>query len=71
MRKNIFQNIILGSEKNKTRILVTHAIDFIHKADKIIYMESGKIVHQGVFEEIKEKEEIKELLEIQNKEFGD
>ena len=30
--------------KNKTRILVTHAIDFIHKADKIIYMETGKII---------------------------
>ena len=43
VRKKIFSNIILGSEKNKTRILVTHAIDFIHMADKVIYMEGGRI----------------------------
>ena len=33
VRKLIIENVILGKLKNKTRILVTHAIDFVHFAD--------------------------------------
>ena len=29
--------------KDKTRILVTHAVDFIHLADHIIIMNEGRI----------------------------
>ena len=36
--EKIFSNLLLGHLRNKTRILVTHAIDFIHLADKIIIM---------------------------------
>lgn len=43
VRKKIFMNLILGYLKNKTRILVTHAIDFIHLADRIIIMDKGRI----------------------------
>lgn len=37
------ENVILGVLKDKTRILVTHALDLVHKADSIIIMEKGKI----------------------------
>ena len=30
--------------KNKTRILVTHAIDFLQFADSIIYLREGRVV---------------------------
>lgn len=43
VRKKIFMNLILGYLKKKTRILVTHAIDFIHLADRIIIMDKGRI----------------------------
>ena len=49
VRKKIFQNVFLGHLRNKTRILVTHAIDFIHQADKIVIMDQGKIVAQGSY----------------------
>lgn len=44
VRKRIMKNVILGSLKEKTRILVTHAIDFIHLADRIFIMKGGRIV---------------------------
>ena len=43
MRKNIFNKIFLGLMKEKTRILVTHAVDFVHLADHIVIMKDGKV----------------------------
>jgi len=43
VRKNIMNNVLNGMLKDKTRILVTHAIDFIHMADRIVIMDSGRI----------------------------
>ena len=37
----------MGLLKNKTRILVTHALDFLHLCDKIIVMKEGQIVIEG------------------------
>jgi len=39
--------------KGKTRILVTHAIDFLEHVDRIIIMEGGRPAVDGTFEEIK------------------
>lgn len=39
--------------KNKTRILVTHAIDFLEVVDRIIIMEKGIPVLDGTFEELR------------------
>ncbi len=36
--------------KDKTRILVTHAVDFIHLADHVIIMKEGRIQAQGSYE---------------------
>jgi ABC-type bacteriocin/lantibiotic exporter with double-glycine peptidase domain len=56
VRKKIIKNVILGSLKDKTRVLVTHAIDFIHLADRICIMKGGRIVEQGTFETIAKSE---------------
>ena len=40
--------------KEKTRILVTHAIDFLHLADKVVIMDDGKIDASGSFESLKD-----------------
>lgn len=41
VKKNIFENVFVGDLKNKTRILVTHAVDFLHLVDKIILLKEG------------------------------
>ena len=38
VRKKVFSEVFVGLMKDKTRILVTHAVDFIHLADQIIIM---------------------------------
>jgi len=63
VRKNIINNVINGLLKGKTTILVTHAIDFLHLADKVIIMDEGKINAFGHFNDIQENKLLKELLE--------
>jgi ATP-binding cassette subfamily C (CFTR/MRP) protein 1 len=49
VRKKIFTKVIVGMLKEKTRILVTHAVDFLHLSDKIIVLNDGKIQAIGTF----------------------
>lgn len=43
VKKEIFKNVFLGLLKEKTRILVTHAVEFLHLADRIVIMNDGRI----------------------------
>jgi ABC-type enterochelin transport system ATPase subunit len=42
----------VGLMKDKTRILVTHAVDFVHLADHIIIMKDGKVSAQGSYSDL-------------------
>ena len=53
VRKQIIKNVYFGVLKDKTRILVTHALDFLSQADHIIMMDNGTIEAQGTFDELK------------------
>ncbi|GAV08511.1 hypothetical protein RvY_18193 [Ramazzottius varieornatus] len=44
---HIFDQCILKLLRGKTRLLVTHHLDFLQAADRILVMEQGKIVHNG------------------------
>ena len=44
VKKKIFENVLLDHLKEKTIILVTHAIDFLHLVDRIVVFDEGKIV---------------------------
>merc|ERR1719181_1022993 len=67
VRKQIFQRVFRGMLKNKTRILATHAIDFVHLADRVIVMKDGEVKVQGTHQEVMEHELVKEIYEIHNK----
>jgi ABC-type bacteriocin/lantibiotic exporter with double-glycine peptidase domain len=41
VKKSIFEKVLLDQLKGRTRILVTHAIDFLHLVDHIIVMDGG------------------------------
>ncbi|XP_068082959.1 ATP-binding cassette sub-family C member 4 [Anabrus simplex] len=45
--KQIFSSCIKDFLKNKTRILVTHQLQYLHEADYVIVMDDGKIQLQG------------------------
>lgn len=45
--QHVFDNLLLGILKSKTRIVVTHRVDFGLYADHVIIMEKGRIIEQG------------------------
>ncbi|KAK5580820.1 hypothetical protein RB653_000844 [Dictyostelium firmibasis] len=53
----LFEKCINGMMKNKTRILVTHQIQFIPFADHIVIIKDGSII-QGSYKELKEEKSI-------------
>ena len=59
VKKKIFTNVFMGELSQKTRVLVTHAIDFLHLVDKILLMKDGEIILSGSYEDIKENAYLK------------
>ncbi|CAL1534987.1 unnamed protein product [Lymnaea stagnalis] len=45
--KHIYTNCIMGLLRGKTRLLCTHHVKFLNRADYVILMEAGRIVHSG------------------------
>jgi len=64
VKKRIFKNVFLNKLKNRTRILVTHAIDFLHLVDSIILLDKGKIIFKGNYKEVKDNMYLKKLVSI-------
>lgn len=52
VRKSIFKRAFQTMLKKKTRVLVTHAIDFLHLADRVVVMKDGEIRTTGTYEEV-------------------
>jgi len=50
--KKIMNDLIINYLKNKTRIIVTHALQYLQYMDRIIYMKNGRIEWQGTYKEI-------------------
>uniref|UniRef100_A0A671QFW2 ATP-binding cassette sub-family C member 10 n=1 Tax=Sinocyclocheilus anshuiensis TaxID=1608454 RepID=A0A671QFW2_9TELE len=49
---HLMEKCILGILKNKTRILCTHRIEFVDKADVVVLMDNGLIVKTGTPKEV-------------------
>ncbi|KAJ8932364.1 hypothetical protein NQ314_014731 [Rhamnusium bicolor] len=54
--KHLFEECIKNYLKNKTRILVTHQLQFLKQADLIVVMNNGKITKVGSYNELSENE---------------
>ena len=59
----IIKNCIIKFLNGKTRILVTHALQFVSFCDRIFYMKNGKIVWNGKYDEIKKESFFKDFYE--------
>ena len=64
VRKQIINNVYFGVLKDRTRILVTHAIDFLNKADHIVMMDQGRIKAQGTYAELEKLKEFSDLMDL-------
>lgn len=50
--QKLFEQLLLGAWSERTRLLVTHRLSALHRVDRILFMEDGKILDQGTFEEL-------------------
>ena len=57
------KNCIIKYLKGKTRIIVTHALQYLKYMDRIFYMKDGRISWIGKYEEIEESN-ISDLLKF-------
>ena len=63
----VMKNCIIKHLSNKTRILVTHALQYVPFANRIIYMNKGEIKWVGTYQEIKEQDFFKSFYEKMNR----
>lgn len=63
VKKSIFENVFRGELWDKTRILVTHAIDFLPFVDNIVVMHQGKVLLEGKYSDIESHEYMQALLD--------
>ena len=56
--KSIFNNVFMDRfvNRGKTVIMVTHVLEYLDKADNIIFIENGEIICQGKYQYLKENE---------------
>lgn len=64
VKKDIFHQVFQGFLKDKTRILITHAVDFIHLVDRVIVIQDQKIVLDGHYNEINDHPYLQNLMAI-------
>ena len=56
VKGKIFHNCIIGKLANKTRILASHCIEFLDKADRIIVLDKGEIIFNGIYSDFMKNE---------------
>ncbi|XRA96345.1 ABC transporter isoform A [Pycnococcus provasolii] len=61
--KHLFEQCICTFLAGKTRILVTHQLQFTSAADTIVVMRGGRVFARGTFDELKDVDEIRRWLE--------
>eukprot|EP01017_Pseudomicrothorax_dubius_P022892 TRINITY_DN2466_c0_g2_i8.p1 TRINITY_DN2466_c0_g2~~TRINITY_DN2466_c0_g2_i8.p1 ORF type:complete len:708 (-),score=238.61 TRINITY_DN2466_c0_g2_i8:747-2870(-) len=61
----IFKNCICGALSKKTRILVTHALQYLRFVDKVVIMKNGRIIEQGDFETISRTSAYEEITRLE------
>lgn len=64
VKKKIFKKVFMKKFRGKTRILVTHAVDFLQFVDTIVLFKEGRIVLKGSYTDLKESDYLKEVIGI-------
>ncbi|KAK3702953.1 hypothetical protein QZH41_002858 [Actinostola sp. cb2023] len=59
--QHIFDKCICGELSRKIRILVTHQLQHLHRADEIVVLKEGSILRRGSFGELREDENVEHM----------
>lgn len=52
MGKDVFENCICDELKSKARVLVTNQVQFVSNADKIVFIDKGRIIGSGSYADL-------------------
>ena len=70
VRQMVFEQVIQGLLRDKTRVLATHAVEFMQLADRVVVLENGKISDIGSFNELKDRcEYIQKISNVHEENF--
>lgn len=50
--RSIFEKCITGHLADKTRLLVTHQLQYLRHSDQVLVMDNGRIVERGTYDEL-------------------
>ena len=50
--QKLFDQLLLGAWGNRTRLLVTHRLSALNRVDRILFLEEGRLIDQGNYEEL-------------------
>lgn len=50
--QRLFEQLLVGEWKDRTRLLVTHRLSVLNRVDRIVFLENGKILDSGTFAEL-------------------
>ena len=53
--QNIFKNVFKGFLKDKSRIMVTHCLEYLKDVDKVIFIDEGNIIVEGIYKDLIKK----------------
>ena len=67
----IIQECLTGYLKNKTRVLITHNLDYLKYVDYIYIMKRSRIVDQGTYKEIVTHSLFNKILESKHHQDGE
>lgn len=63
----VFRKALKGFLQGRTRLVITHNLGYLKEFDRIVFMDKGRIVFDGTYEEILDKEFYLELKNIMDK----
>ena len=66
--RRLMDECLLGVLRHTTRVLVTHQIQFLTHADRIVVVDDGKIVAQGKLDDVKDHIDLNMLHDVTDEE---
>lgn len=67
VKRQIFEKVVLQYLQDKTRVLVTHATEYLESADKIIVMDEGNVQYCGTYQELYRNNDFEFVIDILKK----
>ncbi|CAI2363221.1 unnamed protein product [Moneuplotes crassus] len=63
VKKLIFDEVFCRELRDRTRVIVTHAVDFLDRVDRVIVMEQGRVKLNGSYQQLMEHSYFRKIMQ--------